>query len=160
MRQSPACLPLPAAARAAGAPVRLDPLTRERALLLMRVLTGAAFLWCGVYYKVLQPNLVLAIISDGQVPTFGLGPDAFVFGMALVEVSAGALMMAGVLIRPMAVALFGPFLFLSAMLGESPIGHVLFYGNLFALAIGGAGSWRGAGRPAISARSTASVLVR
>jgi hypothetical protein len=81
------------------------PWSRERALFLLRVSTGATFLWCGVYYKLLQPNLVLAIVADGGVPTFGLGPEAFVFGMALVEVSAGALMMARVLVAPMALAL-------------------------------------------------------
>ncbi|HEX6010316.1 MAG TPA: hypothetical protein VFY87_00650 [Geminicoccaceae bacterium] len=118
------------------------PWSRERALFLLRVSTGATFLWCGVYYKLLQPNLVLAIVADGGVPTFGLGPEAFVFGMALVEVSAGALMMAGVLVAPMALALFGPFIFLGAALGENPLGHALFYGNLVVLAAGGAGSWR------------------
>lgn len=115
---------------------------RERGLFLARALTGATLLWCGVYYKVLQPNLALAIIVEGEVPTFGLPPEAFVLGMALVEVSAGALMAAGVLVRPLALALFVPFLFLSAALGEDPLGHALFYGNLAALATGGAGSWR------------------
>lgn len=114
----------------------------ERGLLLVRVLTGAAFLWGGIYYKLLQPNLVLAIIVEGGVPTFGLGPEAFVLGMALVEVAAGALMMTGVLVRPMALALLVPFFFLSAALGENPLGHMLFYGNLAVLATGGAGSWR------------------
>lgn len=122
------------------------PRAHERGLFLIRVLTGATFFWCGLYYKVLQPNLVLAIIVEGGVPTFGLGPEAFVFGMALVEVSAGALMIAGLLVRPLALALFVPFLFLSAALGENPLGHVLFYGNLAVLATGGAGSWRGAAR--------------
>jgi len=123
---------------------------RERALFLVRVLTGATFLWCGVHYKILQPNLVLAIIVEGGVPTFGLGPEAFVFGMALVEVSAGALMMTGLLVRPLALLLLGPFFFLSAALGENPLGHVLFYGNLIVLAAGGAGSWRvAAGRAAL-----------
>lgn len=122
------------------------PRAHERGLFLIRVLTGATFLWCGVYYKVLQPNLVLAIIVEGGVPTFGLGPEAFVFGMALVEVSAGALMMAGLLVRPLALGLFIPFLFLGVALGENPLGHMLFYGNLAVLAVGGAGSWRGAAR--------------
>jgi hypothetical protein len=137
----------------------VGPWSRERALFLVRVLTGATFLWCGVYYKLLQPNLVLAIVAEGGVPTFGLGPEAFVFGMALVEVSAGALMMAGVLVAPMALALLGAFLFLSAALGENPLGHALFYGNLVVLAAGGAGSWRRAagrvsfGRLALSAPS-------
>lgn len=132
----PLCLPLPSPA---GRPAGLG--SRQWALLLLRVLTGATFLWCGIRYKVMQPNLVLAIVVHGGVPTFGLGPEAFVFGMALVEVAAGALMMAGVLVRPLALALFGPFLFLSASLGEDPLGHALFYGNLLALATGGAGSW-------------------
>jgi hypothetical protein len=131
---------------------------RERGLFLARVLTGATFLWCGVYYKVLQPNLALAIIVEGGVPTFGLPPEAFVLGMALVETAAGALMMAGVLVRPMALALFVPFLFLSTALGESPLGHVLFYGNLAVLATGGAGSWFRAGQGDGLPRSVAGEL--
>ena len=132
--------------------------THERALFLVRVLTGATFLWCGFYYKILQPNLALAIIVNGDVPTFGLPPEAFVFGMALVEVLAGALMAAGVLVRPIAMALFVPFMFLSAALGEDPLGHALFYGNMVALATGGAGSWRRAGKRDGFARPVASLL--
>ena len=112
---------------------------RERAVFLVRLLTGATFLYCGVYYKVLHPNLALAIVTEGGVPTFGLPPEVFVLGMALVETLAGALVMAGVLVRPLALALFVPFLFLATALGEDPLGHVLFYGNLIALATGGAG---------------------
>ena len=136
-------LPVPPSSERVLAHLKRMP--RERALFLVRILTGSTFLWCGIYFKVLQPNLVLAIITEGGVPTFGLPPEAFVFGMALVEVSAGALMMAGVLVQPMALALFVPFFFLSTALGESPLGHVLFYGNLFVLATGGAGSWYRAG---------------
>lgn len=135
--------PLSAVADPTPAEVEREHHRRERALFLVRLLTGATFLWCGIYYKVLQPNLALAIIVEGGVPTFGLEPEVFVFGMALVEVAAGALMMAGLLIQPLALALFGAFVFFSAVLGENPLGHVLFYGNLFALATGGAGHWAG-----------------
>src|SRR5206468_12763712 len=100
-----------------------------------------------------HPNLALAIVTEGGVPTFGLPPAVFVLGMALIETSAGALMMAGVLVRPLALALFVPFMFLATALGEDPLGHVLFYGNLVALATGGAGSWRRAGRRGFAARS-------
>lgn len=132
----------PAWAGAEQLMAHLDRQAPGLALFSVRALTGATFLWAGIYYKLLQPNLVLAIIVEGGLPTFGLGAEVFVLGMTLVEISAGALMMAGVMVRPMALALFVPFLFLSTALGESPIGHVLFYGNLFALATGGAGSWR------------------
>jgi uncharacterized membrane protein YphA (DoxX/SURF4 family) len=141
---------VPAAAK--HALTRLERQPRERAVFLVRLLTGATFLYCGVYYKVLQPNLALAIVVEGGVPTFGLPPEVFVLGMAAVEVSAGALMMAGVLIRPMALALFGPFLFLGIALGENPLGHMLFYGNLVVLATGGAGSWSRAAKRDVSAR--------
>jgi hypothetical protein len=138
--------PSPGVGRASAGPGLQDApgehLACQRALFLVRALTGATFLYCGIEYKVLQPNLALAIIVEGHVPTLGLGAEAFVFGMALVEVSAGALMMAGLLIRPLALALFCAFVLLGAVLGESPLGHVLFYGNLFALVTGGAGSWR------------------
>jgi uncharacterized membrane protein YphA (DoxX/SURF4 family) len=127
---------------------------RERALLVVRLLTGATLLYCGIRYKFLQPNLAVAVVAAGGMPTFGLGPEAFVFGMALVETCAGALMMAGVLVRPLALALLGPFLLLSAALGENPLGHALFYGNLFALATGGAGSWSRLPRLGVVPRNT------
>ena len=113
----------------------------ERAQFLLRVLTGASFLYAGVYYKVLQPNLALAILVDGGVPTFGLTPEFFVLGMAIVEVLAGALILAGVLLRSIAFFLFAAFFFFSAALGENALGHVLFYGLLFALATNDAGRW-------------------
>jgi uncharacterized membrane protein YphA (DoxX/SURF4 family) len=113
----------------------------ERAQFLLRVLTGASFLYAGVYYKVLQPNLAFAILVDGGVPTFGLTPEIFVLGMAIVEVLAGALILAGVLLRSIAFFLFAAFFFFSAALGENALGHVLFYGLLFALATNGAGRW-------------------
>jgi uncharacterized membrane protein YphA (DoxX/SURF4 family) len=114
---------------------------RERAQFLLRVLTGASFLYAGVYYKVLQPNLALAILVDGAVPTFGLTPEVFVLGMAIVEVLAGTLILAGLLLRSIALFLFAAFFFFSTALGENALGHVLFYGLLFALATNGAGHW-------------------
>jgi uncharacterized membrane protein YphA (DoxX/SURF4 family) len=131
----------------AGSPVR------ERALFLVRILTGATFLYCGVVYKLLQPNLALVIVEGSGMPTLGLPPEAFVLGMALVEIGAGALMITGVLIRPIVLVLFAAFLVLGGVLGESPLGHVLFYGNLFALMAGGPGRWgRVIARPSAAPR--------
>jgi uncharacterized membrane protein YphA (DoxX/SURF4 family) len=113
----------------------------ERAQFLLRILTGASFLYAGVYYKVLQPNLALAILMTGGVPTFGLTPEVFVLGMAIVEVLAGTLILAGLLLRSIALFLFVAFFFFSTVLGENCLGHVLFYGLLFALTTNGAGRW-------------------
>ncbi len=115
----------------------------ERAQFLLRVLTGASFLYAGVYYKVLQPNLALGILVDGGVPTFGLTPEVFLLGMAIVEVLAGTLILAGLLLRSIALFLFAAFFFFSTVLGENALGHVLFYGLLFALTTNGPGRWSG-----------------
>ena len=99
------------------------PWSREWALFLFLpvVSTGATFLWCRRLLQAAQPNLVLAIVADGGVPTFGLGARGVrCSACALVELSAGALMMAGVLVAPGAGPTFGPFDFLGAALGEKP----------------------------------------
>jgi uncharacterized membrane protein YphA (DoxX/SURF4 family) len=137
------CLGAPALQGTAKIVARLGDQPPERAQFLLRVLTGASFLYAGVYYKVLQPNLALAILLDGGVPTFGLTPEVFVLGMAIVEVLAGTLILAGLLLRSIALFLFAAFFFFSTVLGENAFGHVVFYGLLFGLATNGAGRWAG-----------------
>src|SRR5439155_25978856 len=62
--------------------------------------------------------------------------------MALVEGLSGALIMAGVLMRPLSIVLLTSFVFFSAILGESVFGHIIFYGLLVSFITNGDGRWR------------------
>lgn len=115
---------------------------RERAQFLLRMLAGANLLYLGIEYKFFHANLSIAVIELHRIPTLGLGAELFVLCMALVETLAGALILAGVLMRPLAVFLFFCFLFFSLLLGESVFSHAIFYGLLFGMVINGAGRWR------------------
>ncbi len=62
--------------------------------------------------------------------------------MMLVEVAAGVLIIAGILLRPLAIVLMAAFLFFASLLPESYMGHALFYGVVLSFFINGAGHWR------------------
>jgi len=115
---------------------------RARAQRLLNILAGANLAYLGIYYKFFQPNLMLAILGEHHVPTFGIHPPTFVLWMALIEGLSGALIMAGVLMRPLSFLLFASFVFFSAILGEGVFGHILFYGLLVSFITNGDGRWR------------------
>ncbi|MEX2650462.1 MAG: FAD-dependent oxidoreductase [Alphaproteobacteria bacterium] len=127
---------------------------RARAQFLLRMLAGANLLYLGIEYKFLHANLSIAVLVLHDIPTLGLGPEAFVLCMALVETLAGALVLAGILMRPLAIFLFFCFLFFSLLLGESVFSHAIFYGLLFGMFINGAGRW-----PAPVARDKPGTIV-
>jgi NADH dehydrogenase FAD-containing subunit len=62
--------------------------------------------------------------------------------MALVEGLSGALVIAGVLMRPLSILLFISFVSFSAILGEGVFGHIIFYGLLVSFITNGEGRWR------------------
>jgi NADH dehydrogenase FAD-containing subunit/uncharacterized membrane protein YphA (DoxX/SURF4 family) len=115
---------------------------RSRAQFLLQLLAGFNLAYLGIYWKGFQANSMLAILQIHQVPTFGIQPPTFVLWMALVEGLAGALIMAGVLMRPLSMVLLASFVFFSAILGESVFGHVIFYGLLVSFITNGDGRWR------------------
>jgi NADH dehydrogenase FAD-containing subunit len=115
---------------------------RLRAQKILNVLAGANLVWLGIGYKFFQPNLMLTILKEHNIPTFGIDPPTFVFIMALVEGISGALIVAGVLMRPLSFFLFGSFVFFSALLGEGAFGHIIFYGLLGTFITNGEGRWR------------------
>ncbi len=115
---------------------------RERAAWLMRVLAGLCFIYLGIQYKVLQPNLILEGIVRNEVPTFGMAAETFVFFTAIVETVAGLLLVAGVLIRPLATFLLVAFIFLNITFGEGILSHIFAFGILVACVLVGAGRWR------------------
>jgi uncharacterized membrane protein YphA (DoxX/SURF4 family) len=115
---------------------------RERVQCLMRLLVGADVLYLGLAYKFAQPNLMLGVLDIHHVPTLGMAPATFVLVVAIVETLAGAVILMGIMIRPMAVALFVAFGFFSLVLWEGVFSHVVVYGLLVPLITNGAGQWR------------------
>jgi NADH dehydrogenase FAD-containing subunit len=120
----------------------LEDQPRQRAQLFLNLLAGANLAYLGIFYKYVQPNLMLAILQEHHVPTFGIQPPTFVLWMALVEGLSGVLIMAGVLMRPLSILLFVSFVFFSAILGEGVFGHIIFYGLLCSFITNGEGRWR------------------
>lgn len=133
-------LPTPEAFRGIQAWLEAQP--RSRAQFILRVLTGLTMLHLGVTFKILQPNLAVGIINTYQVPILSAAPEAFALVMALVEVSAGLLMIAGVLLRPLSLFLLFAFAFFATLLPETLTEHILFYGVMLSTLINSAGHWR------------------
>ncbi len=115
---------------------------RQRAQAIMRILTGTTLLYLGVFFKVMQPNLSIGIITHYQLPILSVNPEAFTLVMALVEVSAGILMIAGVLLRPLSLFLIAAFSVFALLLPETPTEHILFYGVVLSCLINSAGHLR------------------
>jgi hypothetical protein len=87
-------------------------------------------------------NLVLGIISTYHVPMMSAAPETFTLLMALVEVSAGILIIAGILLRPLSLFFLFAFSGFALLLPETLIEHILFYGVMLSFLINGAGHWR------------------
>jgi len=135
-------LPLPAALVFTGPQSWLTSQPRQRAQAIMRVLTGATVLYLGVYYKVLQPNLMVGIIKTYKPFILSSAPETFTLVMALVEVTAGVLIIAGILLRPLSLFFLFAFFSFAALLPEGYMAHVLFYGVMLSLLFNAAGHWR------------------
>lgn len=112
---------------------------RLRAQAIMRIMTGTTLLYLGVFFKVMQPNLSIGIITIYELPILSINPEAFTLFMALVEVSAGILMIAGVLLRPLSLFLLTAFSVFAMLLPETPTEHILFYGVVISCLINSAG---------------------
>ena len=95
-----------------------------------QVLIGVGFIYLAVVYKLLQPTLIIAILEHGNVPTFGLPLPVVALIMTGVEITAGALIAMGRLIRPLSVILIGAMTFLAIVLGETPLFHANLYGMM------------------------------
>src|SRR3954451_8057670 len=96
----------------------------------------------GVASKMLPPDLMIGIVKLYDLPVLSRAPEAFTLVMMLVEVAAGLLIIAGILLRPLAIVLMAAFLFFASLLPESYMGHALFYGVVLSFFINGAGHWR------------------
>lgn len=107
--------------------------------LVLRICTGLNLLSMGLYFKVMQPNLSVGIITMYEVPILSLAPETFVFVMAMVECCGGLLILAGVLIRVVALALLGAFVFFALFLPETMTAHMLLYGVMVSFLLLGPG---------------------
>ena len=118
--------------------------TVSRAQFVLRVLTGFNFLYLAVYFKVLQPNLMLAIIQVHKLPIMGFDPEVFLVITATAEVSIGLLMIFGILLRFLSLALIGAFTFFAICLSdaENLTSHILYYGVAVSFLFNGIGQWR------------------
>ncbi len=135
-------LPLPTPAVCHDLQAWLANQPRQRAQAIMRILTGTTLLYLGLFFKVMQPNLSVGIITLYQLPILSVNPEAFTLVMALVEVSTGILMMAGVLLRPLSLFLISAFSIFALLLPETPTEHILFYGVVLSCLINSAGHLR------------------
>jgi NADH dehydrogenase FAD-containing subunit/class 3 adenylate cyclase/uncharacterized membrane protein YphA (DoxX/SURF4 family) len=115
---------------------------RTRAQFIMRVMTGFTMLYLGITFKIMQPNLAIGIIKTYDVPLLASAPEAFSLVMALIEVSAGLLLIAGILLRPLSLFMLSAFLFFSFLLPETLTEHILFYGVMLSCLINSAGYWQ------------------
>ncbi len=112
---------------------------RQRAQAIMRVLTGVTIFYLAVVFKVLQPNLAIAILTIHDIRLMGLSPETSTLLMTLVEFTAGILIIAGILLRPLSLFFLGAFLLFAALLPESWMAHALFYGVMLSFLFNGAG---------------------
>jgi NADH dehydrogenase FAD-containing subunit/class 3 adenylate cyclase/uncharacterized membrane protein YphA (DoxX/SURF4 family) len=135
-------LPLPTPAVFRGIQSFLADQPRQRAQAIMRILTGTTILYLGIFYKLMQPNLSMGLIEMYQLPVLSSHPEAFTLLMALVEVSAGILIIAGVLLRPLSIFLISAFSIFALILPETLTAHILFYGVVLSCFINSAGHLR------------------
>lgn len=135
-------LPLPTAPMFLGVQSWLASQPRQRAQAIMRILAGTTILYLGVWYKVLQPNLLFGIITTYDLPILSSAPETFTLLMTLVEVAAGVLILAGILLRPLSLFILAAFFFFASLLPESYMSHILFYGVMLSFLFNAAGHWR------------------
>lgn len=106
----------------------------------LMMLFGLNFAYLGVTYKLLQPTLLIAILEHGQFPSFGIDYGVIAFVMTFVEISAGLLLVAGILVRPIALFLISAFTLFALTLGETPLFHANLYAMAFVFLMAGAGA--------------------
>jgi NADH dehydrogenase FAD-containing subunit/uncharacterized membrane protein YphA (DoxX/SURF4 family) len=132
-------LPLPTHPRFQAIQSELATVPRQRAQAIMRVLTGINIFYLAVAFKVIQPNLSIAILTIHDIRLMGLSPETTTLLMTLVEFTAGILIIAGILLRPLSLFFLGAFLLFAALLPESWMAHALFYGVMLSFLFNGAG---------------------
>ena len=132
-------LPLPTHPDFLAIQSELASVPRQRAQAIMRVLTGITIFYLAVAFKVFQPNLAIAILTIHDIRLMGMSPETSTLLMTLVEFTAGILIIAGILLRPLSLFFLSAFLLFAALLPESWMAHALFYGVMLSFLFNGAG---------------------
>jgi len=137
----------------AGLSACFPPLLFRYPQLVLRILTGMGFIYLGVCFKIMQPNLTVAIITLYHVPILSYAPETSVFLMAMIECAGGLLILAGIMIRIVSAGLLCAFLFFATVLPESLTVHMIYYGVMVAFLLLGPGRTSREGRYAGAAGS-------
>jgi uncharacterized membrane protein YphA (DoxX/SURF4 family) len=118
-------------------------LNHEIAPTILRVGLGANFAYLGVTQKWLQPGQGLAVVEQynlaGLVP---VSPELWVFGVGLVELGVGLLLVAGCFTR--GTAAVGFVIFTTTLFGlpnDPVLAHVTLFGLSSALLVTGSGRY-------------------
>ncbi|MCE7029244.1 hypothetical protein [Jiella avicenniae] len=106
----------------------------------LMIVFGANFVYLGITYKLFQPTLLIAILEHGGFPNFGIDYGVIAFVMTFVEISAGLLLVAGILVRPIALFLISAFTLFALTLGETALFHANLYAMAFVFLMAGAGA--------------------
>jgi uncharacterized membrane protein YphA (DoxX/SURF4 family) len=148
---------------------RRDPAWAARAVLVLRVTTGLAFIALALGEKIWDPELGRAFLADH--PTFNvlhavlgwdwLSDDLFVLLVGLTEATIGALLISGRLPRLVVLGMWAPFhLGIPLLPSQELIGHLPIFGIMYLLLVHGAGRSPARERAARAARSSSRAAAR
>jgi uncharacterized membrane protein YphA (DoxX/SURF4 family) len=120
----------------------------QRALLVLRVLSGLAFLFIALGDKIWNPDLGEAFLQNYphfnvlRLAGFDVSDQNFAFIAGVIETAAGLLLMSGFLTRVVIAVLLVPFnLTVPFLPAEEMIGHLPIFGILYVLLVNGPGRW-------------------
>ena len=120
----------------------------QRALLVLRVLSGLAFLFIALGDKIWNPDLGEAFLQTYphfnvlRLAGFDVSDQTFAFIAGVIETAAGLLLLSGFLTRVVIAVLLVPFnLTVPFLPAEEMIGHLPIFGILYVLLVNGPGRW-------------------
>jgi uncharacterized membrane protein YphA (DoxX/SURF4 family) len=127
---------------------RRDPMWAARAVLLLRVTTGLAFIALALGEKIWDPELGRAFVADHPAFNFlhaivswdWFSDDLFVLLVGLTEATIGALLISGRLPRLVVLGMWAPFhLGIPLLPAQELVGHLPIFGIMYLLLVHGAG---------------------
>ena len=121
----------------------------QRSLLVLRVLSGIAFLFIALGDKIWNPDLGEAFLQNYphfnvlRLVGFDVSDQTLALSAGVIEVAAGLLLISGFLTRVVIAVLLVPFnLTVPFLPAEEMIGHLPIFGILYVLLVNGPGRWR------------------
>lgn len=109
-----------------------------RAFAVLRILVGINFIALAFFDKILNTNLLIQVLTSTGFPTLGFPVDFVALVMAAVELSLGAMLVAGIMTRAVALTVIGAMLIFVITMNENMQMHAHLYADALALlAMGG-----------------------